>query len=100
MFYRRSKSQIGKLGTAYMAKPLKSLPKLSSSAQGAKTDMACPRFGVSWLGWSPEGSLLALREESQPRCLWVGAFEYSNIRVFESIYALALHSAHFSFSIV
>jgi hypothetical protein len=54
-----------------MSKPLKSLPKLSSSSQAAKTEMSSPKFGVSWLGWSPDGNLLAMREESQPRCLWV-----------------------------
>lgn len=59
------------LGTAYMTKPLKSLPKISSSAQAAKTDMSAPKFGVSWTGWSADGNLLAVREESQPRCLWV-----------------------------
>jgi hypothetical protein len=54
-----------------MTKSLKSLPKLSSSVQAAKNDMVLPRFGVNWLGWSPDGNLLAVREDSQPRCLWI-----------------------------
>jgi hypothetical protein len=69
--YRRSKNQAGQLGSAYMTKPLKSLPKMSSSAQAAKTEMSAPKFGVSWIDWSPDGNLLAVREESQPRCLWI-----------------------------
>ena len=54
-----------------MSKSLKALPRLSTSAQVAKAEISSPKFGVSWLGWSPEGNLLAMREESQPRCLWV-----------------------------
>ena len=30
-----------------------------------------PAVGVSWVGWSCDNQLLAAREESHPRCLWV-----------------------------
>lgn len=30
-----------------------------------------PAVGVSWVGWSCSGQLLAAREEAHPRCMWV-----------------------------
>jgi hypothetical protein len=68
---RRGKEQTGQLGTSYVTRNLKSLPRLSQTNQIAKTETQAPKFGVSWVSWSPSGDLLAVREDSFPRCLWI-----------------------------
>eukprot|EP00602_Paraphysomonas_sp_CaronLab_P009291 CAMPEP_0185036806 /NCGR_PEP_ID=MMETSP1103-20130426/30287_1 /TAXON_ID=36769 /ORGANISM="Paraphysomonas bandaiensis, Strain Caron Lab Isolate" /LENGTH=457 /DNA_ID=CAMNT_0027574487 /DNA_START=297 /DNA_END=1671 /DNA_ORIENTATION=- len=68
---KRTKEQAGVLGNAYITRNLKALPKLAQSTQLPKNDMLPPKFGVSWLGWSACGTLLAVREDSHPRCLWI-----------------------------
>jgi len=30
-----------------------------------------PQMGNNWMGWSADGSLIAAREESYPRCIWI-----------------------------
>lgn len=70
-FFRRNKAQAGQLGSAYITRPLKTLPKLSPSSQQPKNDMLLPKFGVSWIGWSACGNLLGARDDSHPRCLWI-----------------------------
>lgn len=69
--FRRSKSQAGQLGTSYVTKSLKTLPRLSPSNQQPKNELQLPKFGVSWIGWSSCGQYMAAREESYPRCLWI-----------------------------
>ena len=54
---------------SYIYKNLKSLPKLSSSEIRAAKSI--PKMGVNSLQWAPESALLAVREESYPRCLWI-----------------------------
>ena len=63
------------LGQSYSKKQLKTLPaangptgsKVSSKANSSKL----PKMGVSYIGFSPDGRLVAVRDEAHPRCLWV-----------------------------
>lgn len=68
---RRTKAQVGHLGTSYVTKSLKMLPRLPQSSQIPKNEFQLPKFGVCWMGWSHCGKFLAVREESYPRCLWI-----------------------------
>lgn len=52
----------------FARKALKALPHLAVDPLRAKGP---PSMGVSWTSFSPSGALLAAREDSQPRCLWV-----------------------------
>jgi len=73
---RLSKGVGGQSG--FVARELKTLPKrpvpAHSSAAGAggrDSKGGAPSRGVSWMGWSGDGTLVAAREDSQPQCLWV-----------------------------
>ncbi len=61
-----------------MSRNLKYLPRLSSSAvlpaaksPNADDVLSLPRIGVSSLEWSGDGTLLAARDETHPRCIWI-----------------------------
>lgn len=49
----------------------RSTPTITNAASVAGTTAGLPSMGVSWMGWSADGELLACREEAYPRCLWV-----------------------------
>jgi hypothetical protein len=48
-----------------------STPAAPAAAPPSSHGSGFPAMGVSWVGWSSSGSLLAAREESHPRCVWV-----------------------------
>lgn len=56
-----------KMSSCYVSRNLKSLPKVAPdpNAKGA------PKFGTAGLTISPDGLLLACRDESAARCLWI-----------------------------
>ncbi len=54
----------------YVTRMAKALPRLVPDARAVKQN-SFPAVGVSWVGFSADGALLAAREESYPRCLWV-----------------------------
>ncbi|KAJ1430474.1 hypothetical protein B484DRAFT_395873, partial [Ochromonadaceae sp. CCMP2298] len=57
---------------ALAGKNISRRPASSTSALSGTTGAGgFPAVGVSWLGWCGSGDLLAAREESYPRCLWV-----------------------------
>lgn len=83
-----------RLHSYYELKPLKSLPrreqqqlidhskkpKDTSSSPLASSSSSPPvkkkvvkkvSIGVSWMGWSPDGQMIAARDEKYPRCLWI-----------------------------
>lgn len=43
----------------------------SSISHGSSLGAGFPAVGVSWVGWSASGALLAARDEAHPRCMWV-----------------------------
>jgi hypothetical protein len=51
------------------ASTVKALPRVQPDPRNAK--LLPPQQGVSWHGRSHDGSLLAAREASMPRCLWI-----------------------------
>ena len=56
------------VGSTFIKKQLKVLPKVLADPRDAK---GLPAMGVAWMGWSADGSVIAAREESFPRCLWL-----------------------------
>lgn len=60
------KSNIG--ASVFVKRNIKVLPCLPPNVRESKS---LPQMGVSWLGWSPNGGMIAARDESQPRCLWI-----------------------------
>lgn len=83
-----------RLHSYYELKPLKSLPrreqqqlidhskkpKDTSSSPLASSSSSPPvkkkvvkkvSIGVSWMGWSPDGQMIAARDDKYPRCLWI-----------------------------
>jgi hypothetical protein len=54
--------------SVFVKRNIKVLPSLPPNVRESK---GLPQMGVSWIGWSPNGGMIAAREESQPRCLWI-----------------------------
>jgi hypothetical protein len=63
-----SKGSKSSLSSVYASKPLKSLPHIVPDPTNTKN---IPHMGASWIGWSADGTYLAAREDSYPRCLWI-----------------------------
>ena len=55
--------------STFVRRKIKTLPRLAVGAGQGQGGL--PAMGVSWLSWSSSGRLLAAREESRPRCLWI-----------------------------
>ena len=47
------------------------LSSSSASPQVKKKVVKKVSVGVSWMGWSPDGQMIAARDEKYPRCLWI-----------------------------
>ena len=64
-----SSSSFSSSAVGSVLKPRDAKKKPVGSGGGSSGGL--PPVGVSWLGWSCDGELLAARDEAHPRCLWI-----------------------------
>ncbi len=56
-----------RLGSSYVFKSLRVLPRVTVDPYGKSG----PQMGISWVGWSGDSQLLAVRAENFPKCIWI-----------------------------